>query len=182
MAQRISRAKATIAGSGGRFEMPPDAEVPDRLRRRAPCPLSGVQRGLHGLFRRRPPAARACRRGDPPHPRRPSATPGRRPRSPGLLALMLLTDARRPARTDGDGNLIPLADQDRSRWDRGCDRRGGRHDHGNAASRPDRPVPAPGGDRCRPRRGGDAPKTRTGARSSRYTGCSSASPPTRWSR
>jgi RNA polymerase sigma factor (sigma-70 family) len=36
----------------------------------------------------------------------------------GLLALMLLTDARRPARTRKDGALIPLAEQDRSRWDR----------------------------------------------------------------
>jgi len=36
----------------------------------------------------------------------------------GLLALMLLTDARRPARTGPGGELIPLADQDRTRWDR----------------------------------------------------------------
>jgi predicted RNA polymerase sigma factor len=36
----------------------------------------------------------------------------------GLLALMLLTDARRPARTDDLGELVPLAEQDRSRWDR----------------------------------------------------------------
>jgi len=35
----------------------------------------------------------------------------------GLLALMLLTDARRPARTRDDGMLVPLAEQDRSRWD-----------------------------------------------------------------
>ncbi len=35
----------------------------------------------------------------------------------GLLALMLLTDARRPARTRPDGTLVPLAEQDRSRWD-----------------------------------------------------------------
>ncbi len=35
----------------------------------------------------------------------------------GLLALMLLTDARRPARTRPDGSLVPLADQDRSLWD-----------------------------------------------------------------
>jgi RNA polymerase sigma factor (sigma-70 family) len=34
----------------------------------------------------------------------------------GLLALMLLTDARRPARVDGDGNPVPLAEQDRGRW------------------------------------------------------------------
>ena len=36
----------------------------------------------------------------------------------GLLALMLLTDARRPARTDASGTPVTLADQDRSRWDR----------------------------------------------------------------
>ena len=36
-----------------------------------------------------------------------------------LLALMLLTDARRPARLDADGDLVPLPDQDRARWDRG---------------------------------------------------------------
>jgi predicted RNA polymerase sigma factor len=36
----------------------------------------------------------------------------------GLLALMLLTDARRPARTGPDGELIPLAEQDRALWDR----------------------------------------------------------------
>jgi predicted RNA polymerase sigma factor len=35
----------------------------------------------------------------------------------GLLALMLLTDARRPARTDDEGRLVPLADQDRAHWD-----------------------------------------------------------------
>jgi predicted RNA polymerase sigma factor len=35
----------------------------------------------------------------------------------GLLALMLLTDARRPARTRADGGLVPLAEQDRGRWD-----------------------------------------------------------------
>ena len=40
------------------------------------------------------------------------------PEVAGLLALMLLTDARRPARTQPDGNLVPLAEQDRSRWDR----------------------------------------------------------------
>ncbi len=36
----------------------------------------------------------------------------------GLLALMLLTDARRPARTLPDGSLVPLAEQDRRKWDR----------------------------------------------------------------
>ena len=40
------------------------------------------------------------------------------PEVTGLLALMLLTDARRPARTKADGELVPLAEQDRSRWNR----------------------------------------------------------------
>ena len=40
------------------------------------------------------------------------------PETAGLLALMLLTDARRPARTGPGGQLIPMADQDRSRWNR----------------------------------------------------------------
>ena len=38
----------------------------------------------------------------------------------GLLALMLLTDARRAARTRADGSLVPLAEQDRTLWNRGC--------------------------------------------------------------
>ncbi len=42
----------------------------------------------------------------------------------GLLALMLLTDARRPARTRPDGSLVPLAEQDRARWDHGSIREG----------------------------------------------------------
>jgi predicted RNA polymerase sigma factor len=40
------------------------------------------------------------------------------PEVAGLLALMLLTDARRPARTRADGELVPLAEQERARWDR----------------------------------------------------------------
>ena len=41
------------------------------------------------------------------------------PEAAGLLALMLLIDARRPARTDANGDLVPLAQQDRTLWDRG---------------------------------------------------------------
>ena len=46
------------------------------------------------------------------------------PEAIGLLALMLLTEARRPARTDSEGAMIRLADQDRSRWDRSLIREG----------------------------------------------------------
>ena len=42
----------------------------------------------------------------------------------GLLALMVLTEARRPARTTDDGGLVPLAEQDRARWDRDAIREG----------------------------------------------------------
>ena len=42
------------------------------------------------------------------------------PETGGLLALLLLTDARRPARTDADGGFVALADQDRTRWDAGA--------------------------------------------------------------
>jgi RNA polymerase sigma factor (sigma-70 family) len=117
MAQRISRAKATIAGAGGRFDMPPDADLPDRLQ--------VVLHVLYLMFNEgytassgddllRPElAAEAIRLTRDVHRRLPDET-----EVAGLLALMLLTDARRPARTDGQGNLVPLADQDRSRWDR----------------------------------------------------------------
>ena len=123
MAQRISRAKATITSAGGRFEMPPEADVPDRLR--------VVLHVLYLLFNegytassgedlQRPElAAEAIRIARDVNARLPEDA-----EVAGLLALMLLTDARRPARIDAHGNLIPLAEQDRSRWDRGMIREG----------------------------------------------------------
>ena len=108
IAQRISRAKKTLRGA--EFELP------------------GVPAALHVLYlifnegyvaSEGAVAAprRADRRGDPPHPPAARAAPGRRSRWPGLLALMLLTEARRPARSRA-GALIPLAEQDRGHWDR----------------------------------------------------------------
>ena len=123
MAQRISRAKATIASAGGRFEMPPAADVPDRLR--------VVLHVLYLMFNEgytassgedllRPElAAEAIRITRDVHRRLPDDA-----EVAGLLALMLLTDARRPARTDAEGNLIPLAEQDRGRWDQEAIREG----------------------------------------------------------
>jgi RNA polymerase sigma-70 factor (ECF subfamily) len=61
------------------------------------------------------------------------------PEAIGLLALMLLTEARRPARTDADGSLIRLADQDRSQWDRSLIRDG--HELVRACLRRNRPGP-----------------------------------------
>ena len=72
----------------------------------------------------------------------------------GLLALMLLIDARRPARTDADGELIPLAEQDRTLWDRALIAEGTELVDLALGPRRGRRVPAPGRDRrrARPRR------------------------------
>ena len=115
MAQRISRAKQSIKSSGARFDLPPERERAERLRvvmhvlylvfnegytasagatlHRADLTSEAIRltRMLHRLIRGDGEVA-------------------------GLLALMLLTDARRAARTEPDGSIVPLADQDRARW------------------------------------------------------------------
>ena len=115
MAQRISRAKARIKASGVPFSLPPEGEREERLRvvlhvlylifnegytatsgpdlQRADLTREAIRltRAVHQLLSEDGEVA-------------------------GLLALMLLTDARRTARTGTDGGLIPLADQERTRW------------------------------------------------------------------
>ncbi|HEX5578294.1 MAG TPA: DUF6596 domain-containing protein [Candidatus Limnocylindria bacterium] len=117
MAQRISRAKQRIRGSGIGFEMPSDEELADRLR--------SVLRVLYLIFnegyassegadlQRVELADEAIRLARMLHQALPDE-----PEVTALLSLMLLTDARRDARTDADGDLIPLPEQDRARWDR----------------------------------------------------------------
>ena len=114
--QRISRAKQAIRASGVGFRMP-DAED-HRVR------LAAVLRVLYLIFNegyaatsgpslvRVDLSAEATRLARQLHARLPADG-----EVAGLLALMLLTDARRPARTGPDGSLIPLAEQDRSLWD-----------------------------------------------------------------
>ena len=68
----------------------------------------------------------------------------------GLLALMLLVESRRPARTAPDGTLVPLAEQDPSRWDARPGRRGPHPRPAVPAARAARPVPGAGGDPGRP--------------------------------
>jgi RNA polymerase sigma factor (sigma-70 family) len=118
MAQRISRAKSQIRASGIGFEPPPAGEREARLAvvkhviylifnegyvassgeslQRADLTTEAIRLGRF-LLRLVPDDAEAA----------------------GLLALMLLTDARRPARTRADGSIVPLAEQDRDLWDRG---------------------------------------------------------------
>lgn len=116
MAQRISRAKQGINASGIGFGVPPGERAdrlrvvlhvlylifnegytassgPNLLRIELTAEATRLTRVLHRLL---PDDAEVA----------------------GLLALMVLTDARRPARTSPSGELIPLAEQDRGRWDR----------------------------------------------------------------
>ena len=116
MAQRISRAKQTVKKAGARFRLPATEEWTDRLDAvlhvlylvfnegytattgadlQRPDLTAEAIRLARNVFRLLPDNGEAA----------------------GLLALMLLTDARRGARTTDDGSLIPLAEQDRTRWD-----------------------------------------------------------------
>jgi len=117
MAQRISRAKQSIKKAGLRFRMPTDSERAERL--------GAVLHVLYLVFnegyassagpslQRTDLSSEAMRLARAVHNLLPKDG-----EAAGLLALMLLTDARRTARTGPDGELIPLDEQDRSLWDR----------------------------------------------------------------
>jgi RNA polymerase sigma factor (sigma-70 family) len=117
MAQRISRAKQQIRAAGARFAPPAAAERGQRLR--------AVQQVLYLIFNEGyvASAGEALQRTDLSAEGIRLARLLRRllpedAETAGLLALMLLTDARRSARVTPDGALVPLAEQDRDRWDR----------------------------------------------------------------
>ncbi|HEY7272151.1 MAG TPA: sigma-70 family RNA polymerase sigma factor [Actinoplanes sp.] len=113
--QRISRAKQRIRDSGARFRMPPPADRASRL--------TAVLHVLYLIFNEGhtassgPQLSRVELTGEAIR-----LTRQLRAQVPddgevaGLLALMLLTDARRPARVGPDGGLVPLAEQDRGLW------------------------------------------------------------------
>ncbi len=117
MAQRISRAKQAVRAAGARFAMPAPDERAERLR--------AVEHVLYLIFNEGYAASTG-----------PDLTAGHLcdeavrltrllhgavpddPEITGLLALLLLADARRAARTADGGRLVPLDDQDRTLWDR----------------------------------------------------------------
>ena len=118
MAQRLVRAKGKIKAARIPYRVPHDADLPERLR--------GVLAVVYLVFNEGYTASGGASlvRDDLCHE---AIRLGRllvelmpdEPEAVGLLALMLLAAARREARTDGDGRLVPLPSQDRVRWDAG---------------------------------------------------------------
>lgn len=116
MAQRISRAKSTLRAHGATFALLTPAELPRRLH--------AVRHTVAAIYTQDHSLAERVRGADPllgesavrlareVHRARPSE-----PESAGLLALLLLTHARSPARLDPGGEIVPLPEQDRHLWD-----------------------------------------------------------------
>jgi RNA polymerase sigma factor (sigma-70 family) len=117
MAARISRAKQRITAAGRSFSLPDGAEREDRLRVVLHVLYLIFNEGYtasSGRELHRPDLAReAIRLARMVHAQLPGDG-----EVTGLLALMLLTHARRPARTTAAGDLVPLDEQDRAQWDR----------------------------------------------------------------
>jgi RNA polymerase sigma-70 factor (ECF subfamily) len=117
LAQRIVRAKRKLRANHAAYRIPSAGELPDRLHAVlhviALVFTEGHTATSGDELVRAELCATAIRLGRALVELMPDE-----PEAAGLLALMLLTDARRPARVGPDGSFVRLADQDRSRWDR----------------------------------------------------------------
>jgi RNA polymerase sigma-70 factor, ECF subfamily len=117
MAQRLARAKAKIRTAQIPFRVPPDEALPDRLQAVLDVVYlifnEGYAASAGGVHVRRSLCAEAIRLAAIVVELMPDE-----PEALGLLALLLAHDARRDARLDHRGDLVLLADQDRTRWDR----------------------------------------------------------------
>lgn len=114
MARRLTRAKHKIAVAGIPYRIPPAAELPERLEAVATTVYLLFTAGIAGGDEPVRPQLcdEAIRLGRLLVELMPDESSLQ-----GLLALMLLTDARRVTRADAEGELVLIADQDRSRWD-----------------------------------------------------------------
>lgn len=117
MAQRLVRAKRKLRDNHAPYRVPRGAELPDRLHTVLAAVYviytEGHTATAGATLARVDLSTEAIRLGRVLTELMPDE-----PEAVGLLALMLLTEARRPARTSADGSLVRLADQDRTRWDR----------------------------------------------------------------
>ncbi len=116
MAQRLVRAKRKLRGAAIPFAVPPPEALPERLDEVLAVVYlvfnEGYAASVGDLMVRVELCAEAIRLARLLHRLLPAEA-----EVSGLLALLLLTDARRPARLDAHGNLVLLEDQDRERWD-----------------------------------------------------------------
>ena len=112
MAQRLVRAKRKIKAARIPYRVPEDHELPDRLR-----PVLAVVYLIYNAGLTSPAEPGLCSEAIRLARILATLMPDE-PEVAGLLALLLLTESRRPSRTRPDGSLVLLGEQDRTRWDR----------------------------------------------------------------
>jgi RNA polymerase sigma-70 factor (ECF subfamily) len=112
MSQRLARAKRKITAARIPYRVPEEDELPGRLR-----PVLSVVYLIYNAGLNNPAEPGLCAESIRLARILSTLMPDE-PEVAGLLALLLLTESRRPSRTAADGSLVPLGDQDRTRWDR----------------------------------------------------------------